>query len=151
MQTRGVGNHLIRTYFYRFQKTTAHRRYQDDVPEHVKKDRHNQMVALYRAKCQKLNDLEIGNTHLVLVEGIVKKTGQILGRNELYIKVVFDQREIPIIGNLGGERTIQNGDYVAVKIVGAKCSVLSAVPLYHTSLTEFYRDGGWGERRAVCL
>ncbi|KOB70650.1 CDK5 regulatory subunit-associated protein 1 [Operophtera brumata] len=124
--------------------------------------RHSRMVALYRTKCQQLNEAEIGNTHLVLVEGTQKKTGQILARNELYIKVVFDQTEVPIGGEfqsclgsekgvyvIGGEnrgivkKRVEKGDYVAVKIVGAKSSVLSGVPLYHTSLSEFYRDRGW--------
>ncbi|XP_037972946.2 mitochondrial tRNA methylthiotransferase CDK5RAP1 [Plutella xylostella] len=126
------------------EKTTAYRRYKDDVPEEVKKDRHNRMVELYRRKCQALNEAEIGLTHLVLVEGTVKKTGQIMGRNELYLKVVFDQTEIP--SEDGGKRGMKPGDYVAVKIVAAKASVLTGVPLFHSSITEFYRHISWGER-----
>ncbi|CAG9565061.1 unnamed protein product [Danaus chrysippus] len=128
------------------EKTTAYRRYKDDVPEHVKKDRHRRMVELYRKKCQRLNEEEIGNIHLVLVEGIVPKTGQLLGRNELYIKVVFDQTVLP---SGGGGRQITPGDYIAVRIVSAKSSVLTGEALYHTSIGQFYRDYGWSERFAL--
>ncbi|XP_050347538.1 CDK5RAP1-like protein [Nymphalis io] len=128
------------------EKTTAYRRYKDDVPESVKKDRHNRMIELYRRKCQKLNDAEIGNVHLVLVEGVVPKTGQIMGRNEFYIKVVFDQTEIP---SEEGMRSAKPGDYIGVRIVSARCSVLTGVPLYHTSIREFYKEYSWGERAAL--
>ncbi|KAM3957502.1 CDK5RAP1-like protein [Aphomia sociella] len=131
------------------EKTTAHRRYKDDVPEDIKKERHNRMIEFYRRKSQLLNEAEIGNTHLVLVEGVTKKTGQILGRNELYIKVVFDQTEI--LAEDGGKRAVTPGDFVAVKIVGAKSSVLNGIPLYHTSIRDFYRDRSWGDRYAVRL
>ncbi|CAH2232373.1 jg15311 [Pararge aegeria aegeria] len=125
------------------EKTTAYRRYKDDVPEEVKKERHNRMVEIYRRKCQKLNESEIGNVHLVLVEGVVPKTGQILGRNELYIKVVFDDIEIP---SGQGKRGVKRGDYVGVRIVSSKSSVLTGVALYHTSIREFYKEHGWAER-----
>ncbi|XP_059057780.1 mitochondrial tRNA methylthiotransferase CDK5RAP1 [Achroia grisella] len=131
------------------EKTTAYRRYKDDVPEQVKKERHNRMVDLYRRKSQLLNEAEIGHTHLVLVESIVQKTGQILGRNELYIKVLFDQTDI--LSQDGGKRAVTPGDFVAVRIVGAKSSLLNGVPLYHTSIRDFYRDKSWGERYAVSL
>ncbi|CAG9788485.1 unnamed protein product [Diatraea saccharalis] len=126
------------------EKTTAYRRYKDDVPEDVKKERHSRMLNVYRRKCQMLNEAEIGNTHLVLVEGSVKKTGQLMGRNELYIKVVFDQEEI--LTEDGGKRSVKPGDYVAVRIVSAKASVLSGIPLYHTGIREFYRHVSWADR-----
>ncbi|XP_053610797.1 mitochondrial tRNA methylthiotransferase CDK5RAP1 [Plodia interpunctella] len=126
------------------EKTTAYRRYKDDVPEAVKKERHSLMIEVYRRKCQILNEKEIGATHLVLVEGIAKKTGQIVGRNEFYLKVLFDKMEV--LDQDGGKRAPKPGDYVAVKIVGAKSSVLSGIPLYHSSIKEFYRERCWGDR-----
>ncbi|XP_034834446.1 CDK5RAP1-like protein [Maniola hyperantus] len=128
------------------EKTTAYRRYKDDVPEDVKKERHSRMIEIYRRKCQKLHELEIGNIHLVLVEGFIPKTGQTLGRNELYIKVMFDNVEIPC-GE--GKRGVKPGDYVGVRIVSAKSSVLSGVPLYHSSIREFYMEHGWAERNLL--
>ncbi|XP_030025728.2 mitochondrial tRNA methylthiotransferase CDK5RAP1 [Manduca sexta] len=125
------------------EKTTAYRRYKDDVPEPVKKERHNRMIDMYRRKSQLLNEAEIGSIHLVLIEGVVPKTGQLMGRNELYTKVVFDQGEIDADGS---KRKMQPGDYVGVKIVGARSSVLSGIALYHTSLSEFYRERSWEDR-----
>lgn len=132
---------------YLSQKTTAYRRYKDDVPELIKKERHNRMLEVYRRKCQVLNEAEIGNTQLVLVEGTAKKSGKILGRNEFYLRVVFDQTDI--LAEDGGRRQAKPGDYVAVKIVGARSATLTGVPLYHTSLSDFYRDRQWGA--ASCL
>ncbi|KPJ12832.1 CDK5 regulatory subunit-associated protein 1 [Papilio machaon] len=126
------------------EKTTAYRRYKDDVPEDVKKDRHNRMLEIYRRKCQALNEAEIGNVHLVLVEGTLKKTGQIMGRNEFYIKVVFDQADV--LSEDGGKRLIKPGDYVAVKITAARSSVMNGIPLYHTSIRHFYNEVSWSER-----
>ncbi|XP_047992267.1 CDK5RAP1-like protein [Leguminivora glycinivorella] len=128
------------------EKTAAHRRYKDDVPDAINKLRHNRMIQLYRAKSQALNQSEIGNTHLVLIEGTVPKTGQLLGRNEFYMKVVFDQCEIE---SEGGKVGMNPGDFVAVRITGAKSSVLTGVPMYHSSVREFYRDVSWGDRHVL--
>lgn len=57
-------------YFNMLQKTTAHRRYTDDVESHIKIDRMNRMIALYRKEVEKLNRAQIGQHQLVLVEGV---------------------------------------------------------------------------------
>lgn len=101
------------------------------------------MVELYRRKCELLNRMEIGNTHLVLVEGIAPKTGKILGRNEFYLKVLFDQGEIP---SRDSKRDVKPGDYVSVRITGAKASALTGEALCHTGIREFYRDTTWADR-----
>lgn len=129
------------------EKTTAYRRYKDDVPDHIKKERHNRMIDVYKRKCQLLNEAEIGNTHLVLIEGVAKKTGKILGRNEFYLRVVVDQTEV--LTEDGGKRPMKAGDYVAVKIVGARSATLMGLPLYYTSLSDFYRERRWDERHAI--
>ncbi|CAH2043057.1 unnamed protein product, partial [Iphiclides podalirius] len=128
------------------EKTAAYRRYKDDVPDSVKRERHGRMLEVYRRKCQALNEAEVGRTHLVLVEG-VSKSGQLVGRNELYLKVAFDQAQLD--AQDGGRRPARVGDYVAVKITGARASVLSGVALRHTTLTSFYRHVGWGGRAAL--
>lgn len=118
------------------EKTTAFRRYKDNVPEHIKKDRHNRMLQLYRLKTNIINEREIGSTQLVLTEG-VHKSGKLIGRNEFYLKVLFDQALVHTQD--GGRAAVSAGDYVAVKIVDAKCSSLSGVALYHTSISDFYK------------
>lgn len=52
------------------QKTTAHRRYKDDVESHVKMERLRRMTTLYRKEVEKLNKAQIGQFQLVLVEGV---------------------------------------------------------------------------------
>ncbi|XP_022123723.2 CDK5RAP1-like protein [Pieris rapae] len=126
------------------EKTAAHRRYKDDVPEQIKKARHYRMVELYRRKCEEINRKEIGNHHLVLVEGIAPKSGKILGRNEFYLKVLFDQKEIPASE---GRRQVKPGDYVSVRINEARASVFHGEALCHSSIEEFYRHTSWAERR----
>lgn len=56
--------------FFFLQKTTAHRRYKDDVESHVKIERMNRMIMLYRKEVEKLNKVQIGQHQLVLVEGV---------------------------------------------------------------------------------
>ncbi|GBP18050.1 CDK5RAP1-like protein [Eumeta japonica] len=131
------------------EKTTAYRRYKDDVPNDVKKDRHTRMLKLYIQSCHVLNQAELGKVHLVLIESINKKTQQLVGRNEMYLKVNVDQTEI--LSEDGGKRAIKIGDYVAVKITDAKASAFSGVPLYHTSIKEFYRDKCYGNEIVVQL
>ena len=51
------------------EKTHAHRRMQDNVPEPVKKERLTRMIDTFK-KCQlEKQKLEIGKHHLVLVDG----------------------------------------------------------------------------------
>ncbi|CAK1550324.1 unnamed protein product [Leptosia nina] len=126
------------------EKTAAYRRYKDDVPDNIKKARHDKMVQLYRRKCERLNNLEVGNTHLVLVEGVAPKSGKLIGRNEFYLKVLFD----PEVISGPGKRNIEVGDYVAVRILEAKASVLTGEALFHTSIREFYKDGSWADRHS---
>lgn len=105
------------------------------------------MLELYVRKTQIINNLEIGNTNLVLIEGHHKKTGQLVGRNEFYLKVLVNQMDISTQD--GGKRKIEVGDYVAVKILNAKSSSLSGVPLCHTSVREFYGGHVWPQSNYI--
>lgn len=58
------------------QKTTAHRRYQDDVPAPVKLQRLQRMVNLFRSHAEKLNRVQIGSHQLVLIEGVIYFKGK---------------------------------------------------------------------------
>lgn len=52
------------------EKTTAHRRLKDDVPEEVKKERLIRMIETFRNGAQEQNQKLIGNTELILIEGV---------------------------------------------------------------------------------
>ncbi|XP_071561360.1 CDK5RAP1-like protein [Temnothorax nylanderi] len=120
------------------EKTTAHRRYKDDVEPHIKMDRLNRMTALYRKEAEKLNRAQIRQHQLVLVEGMSKRSDQKLqGRNDGNVIVILPSAAIPIAQHSITTRQIQAGDYVVVRIDNANSLTLQAVPLYHSSITEY--------------
>lgn len=51
-------------------KTTAHRRYDDDVPAEVKRRRLEEMITLFRTQVEMMNKAQIGKQQLILVEGV---------------------------------------------------------------------------------
>lgn len=52
------------------QKTHAHRRFVDDVPELVKKRRLEEIIGIFRAGASERNAQLVGTTQLVLLEGV---------------------------------------------------------------------------------
>ena len=58
------------------QKTHAHRKLVDDVPEEVKQRRLVRMAEAFREGAAKLNQNLIGTDQLVLVEGVSNDGGQ---------------------------------------------------------------------------
>lgn len=52
------------------EKTTAHRRMQDDVPEEVKKERLIRMIQVFRENALEMNSKMIGGTELILIENV---------------------------------------------------------------------------------
>jgi tRNA-2-methylthio-N6-dimethylallyladenosine synthase len=86
-------------------KTLAERKYQDDIPEEVKKRRLQEVVELQRRHgAEKIQD-GVGKIHRVLIEGVSKKSDEMMmGRNSQNIVVVFPRQ------NFG------KGQYVNVKV-----------------------------------
>ena len=97
---------LAYMYFYSERPgTLAERRYQDDVPEEVKKRRLAEVVELYRGHSQASMEKEIGKTFNVLVEGTSKRSDeQLFGRNDQNKVVIFPKENF------------KKGDYVMVKV-----------------------------------
>jgi tRNA-2-methylthio-N6-dimethylallyladenosine synthase len=87
--------------------TLAQRRYQDDVPEHVKKARLQEIVDLQTKLSNESNRQDVGKTFKVLVEGNSKKSDQFwMGRNSQNKVIVFPK----------GNNELQPGNYAAVKV-----------------------------------
>ncbi|XP_067003045.2 CDK5RAP1-like protein [Anabrus simplex] len=123
------------------EKTTAHRRLQDDVPPEVKQRRLIAMVTLFRQEAERLNQARIGHHELVLVEGPSKRSDLCLvGRNDGNTKIIFPAGEIPDSAESSYTRPIQRGDYVVVMVNSASSQVLKGIPLYHTTLYTFSRQ-----------
>src|SRR5699024_178333 len=86
-------------------RTLAQRKYEDDVPEDIKKRRLSEIIEQQMSIQDKLNKKEIGRRHLVLAEGTSKRSEQQLsGRTDTNKMVVFDREDY------------QKGDYVEVTI-----------------------------------
>ncbi|XP_043672539.1 CDK5RAP1-like protein [Vespula pensylvanica] len=123
------------------EKTTAYRRYKDDVEANVKADRLQRMIALYRKEAEKLNSTYIGQKQLVLVEGVSRKCDQkFQGRNDKNTRVLLPCATIPISEHSTTTRKIQAGDYVVVKIYKSNSMTLMGDPLYHSSISDFTSD-----------
>jgi tRNA-2-methylthio-N6-dimethylallyladenosine synthase len=87
--------------------TLAARRYQDDVPEAVKKRRLQEIVALHRVHALESMQKELGKTFKVLIEGDSKKSCDAwAGRN--------DQNKLLVFPKNGSQHN--KGDYVWVKV-----------------------------------
>lgn len=97
---------LAYMYFYSERPgTLAERRYQDDVPEDVKKRRLAEIVELHRRHSQENMEKEIGKTFKVLVEGFSKRSeDDLFGRNDQNKAIVFPKERY------------KKGDYVMVKV-----------------------------------
>lgn len=81
--------------------TLASRQMPDDVPESVKIDRLNRMIALQNELSLKSNQREIGREVEVLIEGVSKRsTAQWVGRTGQNKTVVFDRQPGQKVGDL---------------------------------------------------
>src|SRR6056297_2140276 len=109
------------------ERTLAERKYEDDVPEKVKKRRLSEIITQQMNIQEKRNTNEIGNVHIVLAEGTSKKSDeQLSGRSDTNKMVVFDKEHY------------QKGDYVAVEIKSCTSATLIGKPIYKTSIQEFF-------------
>jgi tRNA-2-methylthio-N6-dimethylallyladenosine synthase len=87
--------------------TLAARRYQDDVPEEIKKRRLQEIVDLQRKISDENNMADEGKIFKVLIEGNSKKSGSHwMGRNSQNKVIVFPKED----------RDLKKGDYVEVLV-----------------------------------
>nr|XP_033330011.1 CDK5RAP1-like protein [Megalopta genalis]XP_033330012.1 CDK5RAP1-like protein [Megalopta genalis]XP_033330013.1 CDK5RAP1-like protein [Megalopta genalis] len=120
------------------EKTTAHRRYKDDVEHAVKIDRLERVNVVYRTIAEELNKSQIGQLQLVLIEGISKRSDEFFqGRSEGNIRVVIPVMDLPTEKGSNVKRPVKSGDYVVVKVESANSNSLKGTPLYHSSITEY--------------
>lgn len=114
------------------EKTTAHRRFKDDVPEDIKLSRLQEMIKVFRINSEITQTRFVGKTDLILVEGVSKKSNdQLYGRNDANIKVIIPN------AYENGER-INVGDFVATKVYYSNSQILKGTPLYPSNILDFY-------------
>jgi tRNA-2-methylthio-N6-dimethylallyladenosine synthase len=98
--------------------TYAARKYTDNVPEYVKKQRLQDIIQLQSGISLESNQAEIGTEHVVLVEGESRRSdAQMSGRTDTNKMTVFDRHDFA------------KGDYVRVKITDCTSATLIAEPL----------------------
>ncbi|MEX2601955.1 MAG: tRNA (N6-isopentenyl adenosine(37)-C2)-methylthiotransferase MiaB [Balneolaceae bacterium] len=111
------------------ERTLAYRKMEDDIPEEVKKRRLSEIIGLQMGIQQEINQVEEGKRHLVLVEGLSKRSDQQLsGRTDTNKMVVFDREDY------------KKGEYVEVEITDSTSATLIGRALRKSSISEFFRE-----------
>jgi tRNA-2-methylthio-N6-dimethylallyladenosine synthase len=94
----------------------------------VKQARLAEIIALQRGIVHENNQFEIGQRHIVLAEGLSKRSdAQMSGRTDTNKMVIFDRQDY------------EPGQYVEVTITSANSATLLADPVRATSIQEFNR------------
>lgn len=108
------------------ERTLANRKYEDDVPEQIKKRRLTEIINQQQRIQEENNKKEIGRSHLVLVEGTSKRSDeQLSGRTDTNKMVVFDRENYKI------------GEYVEVEIIDSTAATLIGKPIRSTTISDF--------------
>lgn len=111
------------------ERTLAHRKYEDNVPEDVKKRRLSEIIGQQMAIQETNNKKEIGRRHLMLVEGTSKRSDeQLSGRTDTNKMVIIDREDYA------------KGDYVEVEITDSTSATLQARAIRKSSIAEFSRE-----------
>ena len=109
------------------ERTLAYRKFKDDISEEIKKRRLSEIISQQMSIQHRRNQNEIGQRHLVLVEGTSKRSAQqISGRTDTNKIAVFDRKDF------------EKGDYIEVEITRATSATLIAKPISKTSLVDYY-------------
>ncbi|KAM8704082.1 hypothetical protein ACLKA7_008657 [Drosophila subpalustris] len=123
------------------EKTTAHRRYVDDVPAAVKTARLTRMVQAFREGATQLHKRFVGQEQLILIEGKSKRSESYwFGRNDANIKVIVPAAALPTTQSNGNVKDINVGDFVVARIVESNSQVLKGTPLRHSSIGDYHRS-----------
>ena len=98
--------------------TYAARKFEDNVPEHVKKRRLQDIIKQQSGISLESNQAEIGTEQIILVEGESKRSAaQLSGRSDGNKMTVFDRKDF------------KKGDYVRVLVTDCTSATLLAEPI----------------------
>ncbi len=93
--------------------TLAAKKYADDIPLEVKKRRLQEIIEKQRSYSLERNQLDVGKTHKVLIEGESRKSAeQLQGRNSANKVIIFDRKHF------------KKGDYVRVMVTECTAATL---------------------------
>eukprot|EP00096_Caligus_rogercresseyi_P014110 TRINITY_DN6643_c0_g1_i1.p1 TRINITY_DN6643_c0_g1~~TRINITY_DN6643_c0_g1_i1.p1 ORF type:complete len:547 (-),score=120.02 TRINITY_DN6643_c0_g1_i1:86-1696(-) len=124
---RRVGYNRMFVFPYSLrEKTKAHRRLRDDVPEEVKKRRFGILYDLEKAMSSEMNAKLVGTEQVVLIEGDSRRSPlDFQGRADGNNKVIFPKTP-----------GLSPGDYCTVQIHSSNSATLKGTALERTSLPE---------------
>ncbi|KAI8055836.1 hypothetical protein BDF22DRAFT_741130 [Syncephalis plumigaleata] len=126
------------------EKTHAHRRMKDNIPEDVKSRRLAEIISTFHEEAHKRNMARVGQKReLVLVDGPSKRdVNRLRGRTDGNHKVIFDQMAIlDKLSDMPGTLVVpQPGDYVEVVTTSATSTSFQGVPLARTNLVKFNQE-----------
>uniref|UniRef100_A0A0K0EJN9 CDK5RAP1-like protein n=1 Tax=Strongyloides stercoralis TaxID=6248 RepID=A0A0K0EJN9_STRER len=110
------------------EKTRAYYKLNDDVPEEVKKRRHQEIVTVFRDTALEWNKSLIGSEQILLVESTTTKRSNTAssGRTDGGTKAIFEN----------GDLKYNIGDYLKVKITSATSQTLQALPIEKVKLVD---------------
>jgi tRNA A37 methylthiotransferase MiaB len=135
------------------ERTHAAYHYQDDVSEEVKQRRLAEIIETFRRVAGARNALEVGKEHLVLVEGLSKRSTPenptMTGRNDNNKRCIISPSSSEL-----GDLALQAGDYVRVRVKEASAQTLFCEPLEKSSISEFYSttsEGGSKSQREAMM
>ena len=98
--------------------TMAHEKFADDVPEKIKAQRLDEIIALQQELSLLSNQQDIGKQFKILVEGVSKRSDKkMFGRNTQNKVCVFPRGESQI------------GDYITVQVISCTAGTLLAEPI----------------------
>ncbi len=111
---REVGYEFSYMFFYSERpKTLAERKFEDDIPEEVKKRRLNEVQELQSSLSALGNEKMVGKVYTILIEGTSKRSKDyVYGRNSQNVTTIFPKEDY------------KPGDYVAVRITGYTSATL---------------------------
>jgi len=116
------------------EKTHAHRKYPDDVPEDVKARRLTEIINAFRTGIEQKNAREIGREHVVMVQGNSKRSDEdLVGTSDCYKRVIFPKVAIT---EGAGSRVPTAGEYVKVLIKETTSASLKGVATQFTKLQQ---------------
>jgi len=118
------------------EKTHAHRNYIDDIPHEVKIRRLTEVIDTFTKEAIFLNKQELSKQHLVLVEGLSKRSDKhLFGRTDSNKVVIFEN--IPVV--CGSETVnLQSGDYAVVRIESCSPHTLQGTAVMKTTQTDYF-------------
>ncbi|KAK0416902.1 hypothetical protein QR680_012743 [Steinernema hermaphroditum] len=114
------------------EKTKANYHLVDDVPEEVKRRRHEELATAFREQALAWNQKQMDREHLVLIEekGTKRSQTAVSGRTDGGVKVIFENRVLPSEVN-ESEKELVTGDYVRVKVNCSAWEVMKCVCTYY--------------------